>query len=385
LRNKAYLGIKTYKVKGEEFESKAVWEPVIDSVTFARAQKILRKNFRRKKPSNWKKMPYLLSGRIRCGSCGETLCGKTATGATRKVTYYEHASAIKRQSGLSKKFFDCKPIRFSAEKAEALVWKQVEKLLREPKFSKDLVERAQKKFSSSSHIGEIKRLKARMTGYSSQLEALTERLSQLPKTVSATPFFKQMEKIEELKRADEALLQQTQAKQVSDAPLAFQDYQWLLKNLGAITGAMNDEAKAKIIEKLIHKVELKPDRILIHFFVGESLLQGESFPKGSGSPFFMPGSKRQVFSSNTVDVGDPASTRTRDLLLRRSLFGPAILISTLESVSCQNGNGPWRPHEERYWLIRDWWKCPMRAKRGAGNTYGKALPARQTRIEGAEV
>lgn len=345
LRNKAYLGIKTYNVKGEELEAKAVWEPIIDEATFKRVQKILRKNFRRKKPSSWKKMPYLLSGRIRCGTCGETLCGKTATGATKRVPYYEHASAIKRQSGLSKKFFNCQPIRFSAEKAEALVWQKIEELIRKPELAKDLIARARKQFDTAGHVAEVKRIKARISGYSSQIDALTERLSQLPKTVSATPFFNKMEQLEELKRCDEVLLQQAQAKQISDVPMAFQDYQEFLKKLPAIASGMSVETKTKIIEKLVHKIELKPDRVLVHFYVGLSLLQGESFPKGGGSPSFFVsknperlkekspnqlralyrGSKRQVSSSNTIDIGDAGTTRTCDLLLRRQLLYPAEL------------------------------------------------------------
>lgn len=44
------------------------------------------------------------------------------------------------------------------------------------------------------------KLKAKLYGVSSQLDALAERLSMLPKTVSATPIFKQMEKLELVKK-----------------------------------------------------------------------------------------------------------------------------------------------------------------------------------------
>lgn len=64
-------------------------------------------------------------------------------------------------------------------------WQKIEELMRKPQLAKDLIARAQKQFASSSHVAEIKRIKARMSGYSSQLEALTER---------------------ELKRCDEVLL-----------------------------------------------------------------------------------------------------------------------------------------------------------------------------------
>lgn len=352
LRNKVYLGIKRFSVKGEEREVKAVWEPLIDEMTFKRVQKILHKNFRSKKPAGWKKMPYLLSGRIRCGTCGEALCGKTATGATKKVPYYEHGLAIKRQSGLSKKFFGCKPIRFSAEKAEAMVWAKIEELLAKPEYAKQLVEQARKEFSGSKYLDEAKRLKSRITGYTGQIEALTERLSQLPKTVSATSFFNQMEKLEELKRQDEDLLAKAKAKQQRDEPIDYRDYRSLLAQLVAVREKLGSEAKAKIIESLIHKVELFPDRISIHFYVGQSLLQGELLSKEGGSPFllvkagngsprkrkslnqiralrpnFKLQSNRQVGSSNTIDYGDSGLDRTGDLVFRKHLLYPTELRS----------------------------------------------------------
>jgi len=49
LRNKAYIGVKIYSVKGEQKETKAVWPAIIDEVTFQRVGKILDKN-RRKYP-----------------------------------------------------------------------------------------------------------------------------------------------------------------------------------------------------------------------------------------------------------------------------------------------------------------------------------------------
>jgi hypothetical protein len=261
------------------------------------------------------------------------------------VPYYEHGTAIKRQSGLSKKFFNCKPIRFSADKAEALVWEKIEELFGKPEFAKNLVERARKEFSGSKHVDEVERLRSRITGYAGQIEALTERLSQLPKTVSAVPFFNQMEKLEELKRRDETLLGHAKAKQQRDEPITFCDYQGFLAGLKSLRGTLGPEAKAKIIEKLVHRVEILPDRLLVHFYVGQSLLQGELLSKEGSSLFLLPKIRecsrgrqkslnqlwalqrksQQVSSSNTIDYGEPGMTRTCDLLLRRQLLYPTEL------------------------------------------------------------
>jgi len=51
LKNKVYIGIKTYKDKNNEaLEVKAVWPSIVDDETFERVQKTLSFNRGRKKP-----------------------------------------------------------------------------------------------------------------------------------------------------------------------------------------------------------------------------------------------------------------------------------------------------------------------------------------------
>ena len=50
LRNKAYIGVKVFTIKGEIQEAPAVWPAIIDETTFARAGKMLKENRGRLKP-----------------------------------------------------------------------------------------------------------------------------------------------------------------------------------------------------------------------------------------------------------------------------------------------------------------------------------------------
>ncbi|MCB0384777.1 MAG: recombinase family protein, partial [Bdellovibrionales bacterium] len=50
IRNKAYIGIKTYTQKGEQKEVKAVWQPIVNEMIFQRANEKLTKNHSRLKP-----------------------------------------------------------------------------------------------------------------------------------------------------------------------------------------------------------------------------------------------------------------------------------------------------------------------------------------------
>jgi len=122
LNNKAYIGIRVYKEKGVTQEAPAAWEPIIEKDVFEEVQKRLKENCSRFKPMTSKnRYPYLLSGLVSCKTCGFSLTGKSAHGNGGKIPYYEHSWSTRRQSGLVKKVFDCKPHRVPAKKLEPLV------------------------------------------------------------------------------------------------------------------------------------------------------------------------------------------------------------------------------------------------------------------------
>jgi hypothetical protein len=88
-----------------------------------------------------------LSGISFCKTCGDSLPGKTATGRSTRVFYYEHGWATKRNAALSKKFFDCEPRRVLANKIEPLVWQEVTSFLTSPK----MLEEMRKETEANSH------------------------------------------------------------------------------------------------------------------------------------------------------------------------------------------------------------------------------------------
>lgn len=84
-------------------------------------------------------------------------------------------------------------------KIEPLVWDEVTKFLTSLKMLEETRNEIEARKKNDVGIKEKGRLKAKISGLNSQLDALTERLSMQPKAVSPAPFFKQMEKIELLK------------------------------------------------------------------------------------------------------------------------------------------------------------------------------------------
>ena len=292
LRNKAYIGVKVFKdKKGKLHEATAVWPPLIDAETFERAQKQLTFNCGRQKPKTVDTYPYLLSGLVYCDKCGSPMCGKSAHGKREKFGYYEHSWLTKRNSTLSKKLLTCTPHRVLAKKLEPVVWDEVKKIIVDQTFARNLLTEAIEAYHNQSDLKEKDNLKAKIHGYSSQLDAIAERLTQLPKSVSPTPFFKQMEKLERLKKETEAKLLALKGKVVIDEkPVELKTFEAFLSALRVlINDDLDTDTKIKLIQKLVHKVRIKPEGLEIEYFIGERYFERELVGNPTGArSFFMP-------------------------------------------------------------------------------------------------
>lgn len=121
----------------------------------------------------------------------DAMSGKSAHGNGGKIGYYEHSWATKRNSTLTKKIFDCEPRRVLAKKLEPLVTEKVEAFFFQDQFVRTLFEKLKTKVKGTSSVNEVNSLKAQIYGFNSQIDALAERLSELPKEVTAAPIYKQ--------------------------------------------------------------------------------------------------------------------------------------------------------------------------------------------------
>ncbi len=283
LKNKAYIGVRTFNIKGELKEAKALWEPLVDPELFDRVQAILKANYRRYKPVNEKKFPYLLSNLVFCSQCGGRLCGKSANGNSGKVPYYEHGWLTKRNGCLVKQAFDCKPFRVLAKRLEPIVWDAVERLLEEPKRAKELIQDAKISMNLNSKSETLRKAHVRLEEISSQLDTLAERLGTLPKNLSPAPVYKQMEKLERLKKEQaERIVDLNHETEGSRMPAQLSTFEALLAALKTLRDQPESVlTRAKIVHALVEKVELTPTSARVHFRVGEEDLQWELTKAGS--------------------------------------------------------------------------------------------------------
>jgi len=130
LENEAYLGRVIWR--GESLPG--LHEPLVDEVTFARAQRLLRERgedmaLRRSNPGD-----YLLSGLLRCGRCKRAYIGMSAKGNGGTYHYY----ACSGRQKLGPKGCDGEPI--PRDKLEAAVIAQLAALYRDSGLIQEAVE-----------------------------------------------------------------------------------------------------------------------------------------------------------------------------------------------------------------------------------------------------
>lgn len=282
LSNKAYIGIVTYPVGNEIKEAKAVWPKLISKTTFNRVQKQLEKNYRRKKPHVENRYPYTLTEVVFCKECGDHLCGKSAHGRSGKVGYYEHAWSVRKNSTLTEKTFKCDMLkRVPAKLLQPFIHELIEKLFNDEKMQKGIIETAHKDFSEQHSIeATSKALKREKSSYNAQAEDLATRLAQLPEDIPAEPIYEQFRKLKA--KSDEVDKKIRNLKKVNgvgaEMPIQLKDYEAFNKALKTLwfSDQNNSQLLTQIIQKLIHKIEVGVNKVVVHYHVGKNKIKRES-------------------------------------------------------------------------------------------------------------
>jgi len=120
------------------------------------------------------------------------------------------------------------------------------------------------------------KLKAKLYGVSSQLDALAERLSMLPKTASATPIFKQMEKLELVKKEIEEGLSKIKDLNIDERLVPIETFEKLTEFASlAIKNNPDFNIKRNLLQKFIHRVEIGVDSIKIYWNLDKDFYEQE--------------------------------------------------------------------------------------------------------------
>ncbi len=123
-----------------------------------------------------------------------------------------------------------------------------------------------------SKTKELEKLKLKISSLQNQIEATTERITELPKGIDAKVFYDQLLKLQDHKANFENQLQ-TQLSEVinQDQLIDFEDFQKFSEGLRQLAEKCSDpNVQAAIIRKLVAKIEVTPNSIVIHYNIGES-------------------------------------------------------------------------------------------------------------------
>lgn len=282
LINKMYISIKTFTAKGEVNECKAVWPAIIEEKTFKEVNELLKKNKSKYKPIKENKHPFLLSSVVFCKSCGDALIGKTANGKTKKFAYYGHSWATKRDSCLSKKILDCHPRRISAPVIEKMIWDEFQKFLKDEAFLKRLLDKVKDKFRNDDDLKERDRLRAKVYGINSQIEALAERIAFLPKGLSAASLFKHLEKLENNKKEVEQRLLEYKALDYEKRLVQLSTLKKFTEYVSfLIEENLSFEQNRRILQKFIKRIEIGPESVKAYWNMDREFYETELSVSGN--------------------------------------------------------------------------------------------------------
>lgn len=281
LTNPVYIGVRVYKENGKEQSVKAQWEPIVNEEIFKRVGEILKKNKSRKKasPQRW---PYLLSGSLFC-QCGHRMSGKSAHGNGGKIAYYDHAWTAKIENVTDQKSKRCDPQRVLAEKLEPIVWKAVKDFVLVPEFFTEILLEAQAQSEINTPKQDIERKQNKIYEINMQLDALSERLGLLPKSVNPKHVFDQMERLsvqkDGLEKEVVELKRNNERENVAVGMADFNQFKAVIVDL--LENENDPVVKTTIIQKMVHKIVVKTDEVEIYFYVGEKYYKRELSIAGS--------------------------------------------------------------------------------------------------------
>lgn len=240
LRNSLYIGMLPSKSDGVAY--KGEHEPIIDEITFNKAQQLLKAKFDnydedRRHPFRAK---YLLTGITYCGQCGGRVSCVTAHG-------YSYYGCHRRYNGdpRNRKLPKCDTAKYRTHVLEQVIIDEVLKLSYDPEAIKPLI-RPRKVVDHSKAIKQLKRQKSRLIDLYAvggiELEELTSKIDVITDKLMAFSEDKP-----------------------EDPELTFQEAVDIFNNCRDILEGDDIEAKRGILVSLINKIVLVGDTVEIHW------------------------------------------------------------------------------------------------------------------------
>lgn len=121
---------------------------------------------------------------------------------------------------------------------------------------------------------ERNKLKAKLYGMNSQMDALAERVTILPREVSPVPLFKQMEKLEIAKKELEERLLKVKDLNLSERLVSIETFEQFAQIASkTIKENQNFNLKRSLLQKFIYRVEIGVEAIKIYWNLDQEFFE----------------------------------------------------------------------------------------------------------------
>lgn len=246
LANKLYIG---YVGFGQNYY-KGLHEPIIDTETFEKAQKITESRKRSIVPSA-KKSTYL-GGLLFCKHCG----ARYGIYSTAQYKYYSCHSRRKRNVAMIKDP-NCKNKTYRMETLDNAIFDEIKKLASDPNYIFEIKEENPLQNEKENKIKIIK----------SEIEKIDNQRSRFMDLYGLGDFTSEelQEKVTPLKEQKEKLLSELESLNYQESELSPDETIEIVSNFSDILDRGEYNEIRLVIESLIDKIEIDEDNIFIHW------------------------------------------------------------------------------------------------------------------------
>ena len=311
LTNPANIGKREILDNGKTTLVKAQWNGIIDEKIFLEVKERLSLNKDRFKPDTYKKYPYLLSGLLTCGLCGQTLVGKSAWGRNGKHLYYAHSSQIRRNHATENPGCHCPIGSTKALLLEKEVLNRFKTLIEKPDIVTSFIDQAklsQKSNQVKEKMGEQKILIEKTEG---KIQTIVNHLESIPSN-QAQSLYERLSLLEEQKSKLKEHLNRLHTEMISQIEIIEPDlYIEYIKILMTNIAHAPSHIQKELLKRIVNKIVVFKKDVEVYHYVGkDKILSGPNnetlhFAQGDNQKKYFPG-------SNTLTSNGGAGTRTPD-------------------------------------------------------------------------
>ncbi len=249
LKNPKYIGVFQW----DDITVENACPALIDRETFDKVQERLKQN-KRQAGKNKAKIEYVLSGKLFCGDCGDTMAGASGRGRHGDIHYYYCCHGRRKRSGCKK----------AHEQKEFLEWYVVEQTVHHvltPQRMQTIAESVIAEYDKEFNSDKIKALERQIAKLNRDLDKYTEMLLDVPQAARSRIYDK-MESAE-MQKADleidlSKLRIANEIRYTKEEIIA-----WLKQFCKG--DSSNIEFRQKIIDTFINSVYVYDDRVVIFY------------------------------------------------------------------------------------------------------------------------